>query len=77
MKTKTRYYVEITNDDEDAPYILQSKWYDTKKEALGFADSIEFLEDNYRCHLMSAVWYTDENGDETYDDIEIVKTFRK
>ena len=38
-----RYYIEIKNMDEPNMYVVQSKWFDTEKQALNWAKKIDFL----------------------------------
>lgn len=77
-KTIRRYYVELkppANVDSDPPYALQSSWFDTKEEAIQWANNIYYKDYNYvgAMWLMFADWCTDEDGDEYYEDIESEK----
>lgn len=75
MKRVTRYYIEIKDleVDMDPPYMLQSSWFDTKKEALAWAKQIDYLAKGYRVMLMSAEGEEDETGYWQYEDIGCVK----
>ncbi len=59
MKKKL-YYVEVCQKDYLEEYILQSDWFDTKKQALKFAKKITYLEDIYLMRIMSAEWEENE-----------------
>lgn len=48
-----KYYIELW-DENGFVYIAQSKWYDTKEQALAFAEQIEFCR--VKISLMSTVW---------------------
>ena len=62
-----KYYIEIWSE-EDEGYILQSKWYETKEDALEFAKQIEYLEYGFHKDLMSADF--DDAGEMGDIDIE-------
>jgi hypothetical protein len=60
-----KYYIELATNSGDV--ILQSKWYDTKEEAIAWAENIEYIGwvSAILC-LMSSEWDTEED---TYIDI--------
>lgn len=62
-----KYYVEFNDvfKKYDVPYLLQSKWFDTKEEAINFAHSFDYAR-YLDIRLMSSEF--DENGD--YGDIQ-------
>lgn len=67
-----KYYIELATNSGDI--ILQSKWYETKQEALKWAEDIDYIGYIYTvlC-LMSSEWDTEED---VYTDIiqeEIIK----
>lgn len=70
-KTITQYYVEFV-DRESGDYVLQSKWFDTQKEAEKWAnDSFDYIRHtSIDMDLMSAEW-DDKEG--IYQDIRFVK----
>ena len=47
MKKNKKYYVEICHKDYLSEYIMQSDWFDTKEQALDYANKITYLEDIY------------------------------
>lgn len=60
-----KYYVEVTN--KNYGYILQSRWFRTRRAAIEWARGISYLCGRYKenhIYLMSAVF----NGDQ-YEDI--------
>lgn len=77
-KMVTRYYVEIKNleVDMDPPYVIQSSWFDTKKEALAWADKIDYAEEGSEIRLMSAEGEEDATGYWHYEDLSIEKIIR-
>jgi hypothetical protein len=79
MKRVRRYYVEIKelDVDMDPPYILQSSWFDTKKEALAWAKQIDYLAEGYEVRLMSAEGEEDDTGYWLYEDIGLEKIIRR
>ena len=63
-----KYYIEIYEIEEEG-YILQSKLYDTKEEAIEFAKQIDYLEYGFYKDLMSADCTDDgEIGDIDFED---------
>lgn len=81
-KTTRRWYIEIypaKGIDCDPPYIIQSNWFDKREDAIKWADEIDYKDKEIvgGIALMYADWYTDENGEETYDDIDQDKVLRK
>lgn len=60
-----KYYIELATNFGDV--ILQSKWYDTREEAIAWAENVEYMGRSYDilC-LMSSEWDTEED---TYIDI--------
>ena len=60
-----KYYIELATNSGDV--ILQSKWYDTKEEAIAWAENVEYIgwSSDILC-LMSSEWDTEED---TYIDI--------
>ena len=70
-KTITQYYVEFV-DRESGDYVLQSKWFDTQKEAEKWAkDSFDYIRNTaIDMGLMKAEW-DDEEG--IHSDIHFVK----
>lgn len=62
-----KYYVEVWNRENENGYVMQSKWYDTEEEAIGFAHQIEYLEFGYFRDIMSAEF----DGEEMIGDIEV------
>ena len=69
MKNK-KYYIEIwsMNREFENPYIIQSRWFDTPEEAIQWAESIDYLDNEFCKSLMSAEWNEEENQ---YKDIEL------
>lgn len=67
-----KYYIELATNSGDI--ILQSKWYNTREEAMDWAKSIDYIGwiSAILC-LMSSIWDVEED---TYIDIiqeEIIK----
>lgn len=60
-----KYYIELATNSGDV--ILQSKWYNTKEEAIDWAENIDYIgwASSILC-LMSSEWDTEED---TYTDI--------
>lgn len=58
-----KYYIELW-DENGFVYIAQSKWYETREQALAFAEQIEFCR--VRISLMSGVW---DYETDFYEDI--------
>lgn len=58
-------FVDVASDD----YIIQTKWFDTEEEAIGFIkENFDFIDrGTYGVDLMSAIF---PEGDETYEDIK-------
>lgn len=80
----TKWYVEVSCPDiadvlgvcPDHDYVIQSKWFDKKTEALDWGLSIDFVQKGFRVDLMSAEWTKDEGGDWICGDIvyeEVIK----
>ena len=61
-----KYYIEIS-EFESVEYIFQSKWFDTEKQAIEWAENIYFLDTRYDIWLMSSVW---DFKEDTYVEIE-------
>ena len=60
-----KYYIELAAKSGDI--ILQSKWYDTEREAINWAENVDFIElTSVVLCLMSSEWDTEED---TYIDI--------
>ena len=72
MKKKVKYYDEICHKDYLSEYILQSEWFDTKAQALEFANKITYLEDIYLMRIMYAEW-----NEETFEDIFLDEYIRR
>ena len=72
MKKKIKYYVEICHKDYLSEYIMQSEWFDTKAQALEFANKITYLEDIYLMRIMYAEW-----NEETFKDIFLDEYIRR
>jgi len=53
-------------------YIMQSEWFDTKAQALEFANKITYLEDIYLMRIMYAEW-----NEETFEDIFLDEYIRR
>lgn len=60
-----KYYIELADSDSSEPYILQSQWYDKKRDALKFWEQIDFC--NCDAYLMSSEW---DDEEDCYTDIE-------
>lgn len=62
-----KYYVEFEVKDSGEIFSIQSRWFDTKKEALDwFEDSFDLIREEISVFLMSA-----EFGEDEYGDIEL------
>lgn len=66
MNEKTRYYIEICDKLNNKDYIIQSKWYDTREDAINFCKTIDYIDNDFDIYLMSGVWNIDEDY---YEDI--------
>lgn len=66
-----KYYIEVYDLDNQGSYILQSKWFKTRKSAIDwYKNNISFVDENIvGVALMSAVFYDKE----TYDIIKSEK----
>lgn len=63
----TKYYVEFEIKDSGEIFSMQSRWFDTKEEALDwFEDSFDLIREEISVFLMSA-----EFGEDKYGDIEL------
>ena len=67
-KKKTyKYYIEITNYNGE--YIFQTKWFDTKEQAMNWLkDNVAWCDlDNYNLYIMKSAfedgWHTDIEKD--------------
>lgn len=60
-----KYYIEFLfyGQTENNCYDLQSKWFDTEKEAIEWTKTFDYVSDNVEMYLMSAVWENEEYGD--------------
>lgn len=68
-----KYYIEVCDLESPCEYIMQSRFFDTEKQALKWARSISYLSSRYSASLMTAGW-DDEN--ETHGDIGFVRYVR-
>lgn len=69
---KKKYYIEISSKEIecDPPYLMQSKWFDTKKEAIDwYRNNFDYTSGLIDVKLMCAEF--DENDE--YDDIGCIK----
>lgn len=65
---KVKYYVEFVDCEDRSSYVIQSKWFDTYKEAHDWFDNdVDFIHDDYDAFMMYAEY--DEESD-SYGDIE-------
>lgn len=71
---KKKYYIEIGDMDNPCEYIMQSKWFNTEKQAIKFAKNIDFLNNQYSISLMWSYWDT---ATDTYVDIEFGRYLNK
>lgn len=71
---KTKYYVEFKNTEDGWFYDIQSKWFNTRQQAIKwYIDSFDFIRRTTTIvSLMSAKF--DDNGE--YDDIVFVEELR-
>lgn len=82
-ETVTKWYVEISCPDiadtlDICPdYVIQSKWFDKKSEALEWGTSIDFVQRHYSVDLMCAEWTKDEDGNWICGDIEHVEIIKR
>ena len=60
-----KFYIEVVDLISD-DYILQSKWYDTEKQAIEWAKGIAYMDRMLTINLLSADWNEEE---EIYGDI--------
>lgn len=58
-----RYYIEMTDRDYNKPYVIQSRWFDTKEQALEWLNTTIDYCDLIIC-LMSADF---DNESEEYE----------
>lgn len=65
-----KYYIEVCDWESPCGYILQSKFFDTEKQAVKWAKAITFLSDRYSVSLMATEW---DNENDTYGEIEFVR----
>lgn len=65
-----KYYIEIAPIDDITSYVIQSKWYNTKKEAIKWTNTIDYLNIDYKMYLMSGEYNTIED---TYTNIQTIK----
>lgn len=68
----TKYYVEVYSDLIDEPYILQSKWFKTIKQAKEFIEQLDYLDEDFKIDIMKSKFDRDGN----YSDIEIAESIR-
>lgn len=68
----TKYYVEVYSDLIDEPYILQSKWFKTIKQAKAFIDQLDYLDEDFKIDIMKSKF--DKEGN--YNNIEIAESIR-
>lgn len=67
-----KYYVEIwdiNREGGDAPYLMQSKWYNTIDECYSFVSLFDFVDNDLRFSLMTA-----EFTGNIYGDIDCIET---
>lgn len=64
---RRRYYIEIWMEnvvlDTDHAYVIQTKWFDTKKEAVDwYKNSFDYIDSKYcSAHLMTAQYYQNQD----------------
>jgi hypothetical protein len=60
-----KYYIEFLfyNQTKNDCYDLQSKWFDTEKEAIEWTKTFDYVSENIEMYLMSAIWENEEYGD--------------
>ena len=68
----TKYYVEVYSDLINEPYILQSKWFKTIKQAKEFIEQLDYLDEDFKIDIMKSKFDRDGN----YSDIEIAESIR-
>lgn len=68
----TKYYVEVYSDLIDEPYILQSKWFKTIKQAKEFIEQLDYLDEDFKIDIMKSKF--DKEGN--YNNIEIAESIR-
>ena len=63
-----KYYIEFVTTKTENPYSMQSKWFDTKKEAYDWlASSFDHInKEDITVYLMYAWWDLENNS---YEDI--------
>ena len=76
-ETATKWYVEISCPTFCPDYVIQSKWFEKKTEALDWGTSIDFVQKGFRVDLMSAEWTKTEDGDWICGDIEHVEMIKR
>lgn len=75
IPNRRRYYIEIWMEnitlDTDHRYVVQTKWFDTKKEAVDwYKNSFDYIDPKYcSAHLMTAQYHQDQD----YDIIDVKK----
>ena len=48
-----KYYVEISHCEDTSDYAIQSKWFDTYKQAVDwYTYDIDFLGENYNAYIL-------------------------
>jgi hypothetical protein len=64
-----KYYIEFLfyNQTKNGCYDLQSKWFDTEKEAIEWTKTFDYVSENIEMYLMSAEWNEEEDF---YEDIQ-------
>lgn len=58
-----RYYIEFVDTDSQAPYLIQTKWFETKEEAK------EWFRENIEFNKLDAYLMTAEFNEDYYDII--------
>lgn len=62
-----KYYVEFSHSEiegEDGPYLLQSKWFDTQKEAIEwFRTNFDDVDSSITVDLMVGEFYNEDEYD--------------
>lgn len=70
----TKYYVEFDHLADEANYCIQSKWFETRKQAIDwFKNEFDFIRENVSIYLMKAEFDEKENC----GDIEFVEELSK
>ena len=68
---KTKYYVEFKNTEDEESYCLQSKWFDTKEEAINwYRTSFDFVRTD---DIIVSVMKAEFDEYDTPFDIEFVE----